>query len=288
MIIDFRFSCPIPEGLDRYLKPKAHMAHYAEHYGARVYGEGSLGRYMEPSELIDWLDSLGVDRVLMKCADSETTRGTKTPMDKIYGYVRQRPDRLLAAAGVDPHKGMRAVRELEHAVKEYGFVACNMGPWELELHANDKRFYPIYTKCCELDIPVLLHTSMNLSRNLLMEYGRPIHLDEVARDFPELKIVAVHGGWPWMLEMVAVAWKQPNVYIEISGTRPKYIGTPNTGWEPLLQFGNGVLKNKVLWASNWPMLDPKEGIEGVRSFPLREEVKRMWLGENAARLLKLA
>jgi uncharacterized protein len=182
---------------------------------------------------------------------------------------------------------MGAVRELEDAVRVFGFKAVNLNPFELRLHANHKKLYPIYAKCVELDVPVLLHTSFNLTRGIPLDYGRPLYLDEVASDFPELKIVAVHGGWPWVIEMVALGWKYPNVYIEISGTMPKYIGMPGTGWDPLLVYGNGLIQDRILWGSNWPMIEPKESMEWLQHFPLKEEVKRKWLGENAARLLKL-
>jgi predicted TIM-barrel fold metal-dependent hydrolase len=286
MIVDFRFTPPTPEGLNRYARPAAHMKGYADAYGERVFGGKGL-ETMPADALVRWLDEQGVDRVLLKCADTETTLGAKYPMEKLHDYVRPHADRLLATAGVDPHKGVRAVRELEEAVRSYGFRAVNLSPFELRLHANDRKFYPIYTKCVELDIPVLLHTSFNLTRDISLDYGRPIHLDDVARDFPELKIVAVHGGWPWVLEMVALCWKYPNVYIEISGTMPKYIMTPNSGWDPLLVYGNGLIQDRVLWGSNWPMIRPGESLEWMRKFPLKEEVRRKWLGENAARLLKL-
>lgn len=286
MIVDFRFTPPTPEGLPRYTSPPRHMKGYAEAYGERVFGGKTL-RVMTAVELVRWLDEQGVDRVLLKCSDTETTLGAKYPMERLHDYVKGHPNRLLATAGVDPHKGMGAVREIEEAVRAFGFKAVNLNPFELRLHANDKKFYPIYAKCVELDVPVLLHTSFNLTRDFSLDYGRPLYLDEVARDFPELMIVAVHGGWPWVLEMVAICWKYPNVYIEISGTMPKYIMTPNSGWDPLLVYGNGLLQDRILWGSNWPMIEPKESIEWVRKFPLKDEVKQKWLGENAARLLKL-
>jgi len=288
VIIDFRFTPPTPEALPRYTAPPKHMAGYAQAYGKRVFGGKEAGvDFMSADALVKWMDEQGVDKVLLKCSDNETLMGKRYPHEKLYEYVKEHPTRLLATAGADPYKGMVAVRELERAVKEYGFKGLNMGPWELKLHANDKKFYPIYAKCVELDIPVLLHTSFNLTRELMLDYGRPIYLDEVAKDFPELKIVAVHGGWPWVLEMIAVAWKYPNVYIEISGTMPKYIATPNSGWDPLFVYGNTVIQDRVLWASNWPMITPKESLVGVRQFPLKETVRKKWLGENAARLLKL-
>ena len=286
MILDFRFTPPTPEGLPRYTTPAPHMKGYAEAYGERVFGGRSL-EAMSPDSFVKWLDAQGVDKVLLKCSDSETTLGAKYPMDRLYDFVKAHPDRLLGTAGVDPHKGMRAVRELEDAVRRFGFKAVNLSPFELRLRANDKKIYPIYAKCVELGVPVLLHTSFNLTREISLDFGRPTYLEEVAIDFPELKIVAVHGGWPWVLEMVALSWKYPTLYIEISGTMPKYIMTPNSGWDPLLVYGNGLLQDRVLWGSNWPMIEPKESLGWARKFPLKEEVKEKWLGGNAARLLRL-
>lgn len=286
MIIDFRFTPPTPEGLPRYTSPPKHLAGYADTFGTRVYGGSNPDvRQMPAEELVAYLDRVGVDKALLKSGDNETTQGKKYPMENLAAYVKGHEDRLVGIAGVDVHKGMRAVRELEWSVKELGFKGVNLGPYELKLRANDKKYYPIYTKCVELDIPVLLHTSINFSQELLLDFGNPMYVDEVAVDFPELKIVCVHGGWPWMTQMVAVAWRHKNVYIEISGIRPKYIAMPGTGYEPLLVYGNSILQNQVVWGSNWPQVTPEEGIEGVRGFPLKEDVKEKWLGLNAARLL---
>src|SRR5206468_7448323 len=125
MILDFRFTPPTPEGLPRYTTPAPHMKGYAEAYGERVFGGRSL-EAMSPDSFVKWLDAQGVDKVLLKCSDSETTLGAKYPMDRLYDFVKAHPDRLLGTAGVDPHKGMRAVRELEDAVRRFGFKAVNL------------------------------------------------------------------------------------------------------------------------------------------------------------------
>ncbi len=288
MIIDFRLTPPIPEGLGRYVEPPPHMAGYSKTYGSRVFGrETDEVRYMELEEFVEFLNEQGVDMGVLKTSDTTSTIGKRFPAEKLTEYVDDHREKFLLMAGADPHQGMDAVRYLEYQVKDLGYEGLNIGPFEHRLLPNDKKYYPLYAKCVELDVPVLIHTSINFSTELRMETGRPILLDEVAVDFPELKIVAVHGGWPWVQELVGVAWKNPNVFIEISGTRPKYINTPGTGWEPLLRYGNGVLKNKIVWGSNWPMITPREGIEGVRGFPLKEEVKQMWLGLNAAKVFGL-
>jgi predicted TIM-barrel fold metal-dependent hydrolase len=142
MIVDFRFTPPTPEGLPRYRTPAAHMKGYAEAYGERVFGGQTLEE-MPPDRFVAWLDEQGVDKVLLKCSDTETTLGTKYPMPKLYEYIRNHPDRLLGTASVDPHKGSTAVQELERAVRDCGFKAANFNPFELGLRANDKKFYPL-------------------------------------------------------------------------------------------------------------------------------------------------
>ena len=120
-----------------------------------------------------------------------------------------------------------------------------------------------------------------------MEYSHPRYLDQVATDLPELKIVATHGGWPWVTEMVAVAWKHPNVYIDTAGQSPKYIAMASMGWAPLMQLGNSLLQDRILFATRYPLLTFERALEEFNQLPLKEEVKEKWLGKNAARLLKL-
>ena len=153
---------------------------------------------MRPGEFVAFLDTQGVDKALIKTSDMTTISGTKFPADVLYEYIKDYPNRLIGTAGCDPFRGMDAVRDLGTRSKRLWASGVTWGPWELGIYANDKKFYPIYAKCVELDIPVLLHTSMNLSSSNLLDFGRPIYLDEVAKDFPELRIVAVHGGWPWI------------------------------------------------------------------------------------------
>ena len=286
MIIDFRHTPPTDEGLARYVNPPPHLQGYAERYGERVYG-GSNAEVttMSAVELLARLDQLGIDMAVLKSADNESTHGTKYPLERLAAYVDGHGDRLFPVAGVDPHKGMVAVREVEWAVRELGFRGVNLGPFEQRLRANDALYFPIYAKCVEFDIPVLLHTGVNFSSGLSLDFGHPRHLDDVAVAFPDLKIVAVHGGWPWVLETVAVAWRHRNVFIDISGVRPRYILKPGSGWEPLLNYGASVLADRVLWGSNWPQVAPEEWLAAIDSFPLSDDVRAKWLGGNAARLL---
>jgi len=153
---------------------------------------------------------------------------------------------------------------------------------------NDKKYYPFYAKCVELNIPIRAHTSMNYATDRAMDLGRPIYLDEVARDFPELVIIAGLGGWPWVPELVGLARRHQNVYIDTAAHRPKYIKYPGSGFEMLLQFGNTVLQDRILFASSWMTLGlpMKQIIEEMEDLPRNDAVKRKWMYENAARILE--
>lgn len=208
--------------------------------------------------------------------------------DRTAEVVAQYPGRLLGQALANPHEGMQAVRELERAVKELGLRSFYASPFRYGLPPNDKKFYPLYAKAAELHIPVFVYVTMNYNTALPMDLSHPRHLDEVAMDFPELPLIAGCGGWPWVPEMVGVARRHQNVYIDTEAHRPKHLATPGSGWEMLLQFGNTLLQDRVLFASNWAAyFQPSEGvlqrvIAEMWALPLKEAVKEKWLYHNAA------
>jgi predicted TIM-barrel fold metal-dependent hydrolase len=210
--------------------------------------------------------------------------------DRTAEVVAQYPGRFLGQALANPHEGMQAVRELERAVKELGLRSFYASPFRYGLPPNHKKFYPLYAKAAELHIPVFVYVTMNYNTALPMDLSHPRHLDEVAIDFPELPLIAGCGGWPWVPEMVGVARRHQNVYIDTEAHRPKHLATPGSGWEMLLQFGNTLLQDRVLFASNWasyfqPSADVLHRIIAeMRALPLKEAVKEKWLYHNAARL----
>jgi predicted TIM-barrel fold metal-dependent hydrolase len=207
--------------------------------------------------------------------------------DAVYRMAQAHPDKFVAHyLCVNPLEGDDMAKVVEKEVKERGFKGVNIQGFSCRLRANDKRFYPVYAECQELGIPVTIHSSVNFSVDRTIDYSRPIYIDEVACEFPDLAIVANHGGWPWVTEMVAVAWKHPNVYIEIGAVSPKYIGKPGTGWEPLMVYGNSLLQDRVLFATD-NMLPHKRCVDELNALPLKDSVKEKWLGANAARLLGL-
>jgi predicted TIM-barrel fold metal-dependent hydrolase len=285
-VIDICVIPPLEETLEGFANPDGDFAMYNQLYA----GQESMIDQLKADPfafLLNLMDDAGVDIAVLPAEDAETTMGMKTPNEKVAEFAAKAPERMIGMAAVDPHKGMRAVRELEYAVKELNMKALCLEPWLHKIRSNDKLYYPIYAKCVELDIPVWVHTSLNFVPQLTMDFGRPIYLDEVAGHFPELKIIAGHGGWPWVNEMMAFLWRHANAYTDISAVRPKYVEADNTGWETLMRYGNSLLQDKILFGTAWPAQPLKENVEAVRAMPLKPQVIDKWLGGNAKRLFNL-
>lgn len=240
-----------------------------------------------PEKLIEYLDSEGIEKAVVRARDIESTYGMKITNEACAELVNKYPDRLIGLAGADPLKGKQAGKDVEHAIKDLGLKGVDMWTHEYKLPASDHAYYPIYEKCVELNAVVFIETSMHFNRDARMDVCRPIHLDYIAVDFPDLTLVGSTPGFPWVSELMAVCWRHPNVYACTSTIRPKYFGMPNSGYNTLIQFGNTVLQDKIIFASGWPMLPMKRGVEEIRGLPLKEEVKDKWLYHNAARLFSL-
>lgn len=235
------------------------------------------------------LDDMGVEKAVIFNLDEETPSGLKgLPNDYYADIVRQYPDKFIGMAGIDPLKGMAAVREIRRSY-DLGLRGIGVRPFMFGIPPHHAKMYPLYTTCVELDIPIWFHTGINYSTNN-MEVERPIYFDIVAQDFPELKIIAGHAGWPWIPEMMAVARRNANVYIDIASIEPKYLGMPGSGWETLMNLGNSILQDRILFASTWLFMGRtiKQLADGVMDLPLKETVKRKWLYDNAARLFGLS
>jgi hypothetical protein len=288
-IFDYSLTTPNADILRYYHPYPEHLANYDRVYRSSTrlaelaaYENRPLGHFMR------FLDALGIDRICVKARDLETTFGLKIPNETVAKLVRAFPGRVIGFAGADPHKGMAAVRELERAVRTLGLRGLNLQLYEHKLPANDKKLYPLYAKACELDIAVNVHVSINFSTRSLMAYGNPAHLDEVAVDFPELRLVAGPPGWPWVEELVGVAWRHPNVYIAIESVRPALLAKRNSGYEPLFAYGNGVLSDKVIFGSGWPLIPLRRTIQEMMALPWKPEVLPLLFRENGLRALGLS
>lgn len=268
---------------------KAHLDNYRRVYASSEKRAGQ-GKGTPADALRDYFamyDRVGAEHVVIKARDVETTFGLKIRNEDIAEFCREHGPRFIGFAGVDPHKGMDAVRELEFAVRELGLRGLNIQCFECKLPINDRKLYPLYAKCVELGIPANIHTGINFSTRTKMSYGHPSNLDEVAVDFPELRLIASPPGFPWVHELIGVAWRHPNVHIGLVAVRPKYLNVANSGYEPLLQYGNTVLQDKIIFGSAWPMQPLEQAIADIDALPIKDTVREKWLGLNAARFLGL-
>ncbi len=282
-------DCAVTPPFKEFFIEPSYMKDYFRIYGPDL--EQGLSALVKaewtPESFVKLLDDEGIDIAVIRSRDIETTFGMKIPDEACAAIVRRFPDRFIGLAGADPLKGKGALENLEHAVKDLGLKGIDLWTYEYNLPASDRKYYPLYEKCLELNAVVFIESSMHFRRDVRMDICRPNHLDYVAVDFPDLKIVGSTPGFPWVAELVAVAWRHPNVYISTSTVRPKYLGKSNSGYETLLQLGGSVLADKIMFASGWPMLSMKQGVGEVCHLPLREEVKDKWLYHNAARLFGL-
>lgn len=215
-----------------------------------------------------------VDRIVLSAT---AFPGSPVDNDAVADIVRQTPEKLVGCASVDPLLGMAAVRELRRAVEELGFRALKLLPFLYDRPPNDAAYYPLYAACVDLGIPVLVLTGHTAVKRR-SEVGRPLHLDDVALHFPELTIIAGHGGYPWTDELISLAWKHANLYIDTSGHRPKYL-PPS-----LRHFLNSYGREKVMFGTGYPLMDFAGPIEEACEMDLRTEALNGYLWGNAARV----
>lgn len=201
--------------------------------------------------------------------------------ESVARAAAKHPGRIFGEYHADPTDIMAAVRGLEHYVKEHGFKALRIEPFLWRKPPTDRVYYPLYAKCVELD--VAFQTQVGHTGPLFpSDTGRPLYIDEVALDFPDLRIVCGHIGWPWTEEMIAVAWKHRNVFIDTSAHLPKHFP------ERFVYWMQRNLQDKVLYASDYPLV-PFGRILGQvdEHLGLSLEIKRKYLRENAKRAFKL-
>ncbi len=203
--------------------------------------------------------------------------------DEVAAWVQTHPDRFAGLAAVALDRPMEAVRELRRCVQELGFIGLRMLPWLWETPPTDRRFYPLYAACVELGVPFC--TQVGHTGPLRpSEPGRPIpYIDQIAIDFPELTIVGGHIGYPWTEEMIAVARKHENVYIDTSAYTSKRIPPELVAY---MKTGSG--RHKVLFGSNYPMILPQVALEALDTLDLDEETRALYLHENTQRVFGLA
>ena len=233
------------------------------------------------------MDAAGTERAMLiaaKVGPKHHPACYHVPYEIVRDAVRRYPDRFYGLAGLDPTEGMAGVRALERAVRDDGFIGAHFYPHWFELAPDHARWYPFYAKCVELDIPVQLQVgqSMIYDPSLpLRSVGRPIALDAVACDFPELKIIGIHVGIPWTEEMIAMAWKHPNVYIGCDAHSPAY-------WpDSFKHYVNSYGQDKVIFGTDFPILRFERTRQEIEALGLKPAALRKLLRDNANRVYRL-
>jgi uncharacterized protein len=226
------------------------------------------------------LDAAGVELGVL-CA-WHGPQGALISNDEVAACRDAHPGRFAALASVPLNRPMEAVRELRRCVQERGFCGLRVLPWLWETPPTDRRFYPLYAACVELGVPFC--TQVGHTGPLRpSEPGRPIpYIDQIAIDFPELVIVGGHVGYPWTEEMIAVARKHENVYIDTSAYTIRRLP------EELIAYMRTVSgSRKVLFGSNYPMIAPAAALEDLGRLGLDDAASALYLHENARRVFGL-
>lgn len=209
-------------------------------------------------------------------------QGVLISNENVAQHVATAPHRFKGLASVNLHDPMGAVRDIRKWVEGEKFVGVRMVPWLWDLPPNDRRYYPIYAACIEAGVPFCTqigHTGP-LCRS---EPGRPIpYLEDVLLDFPELVVVAGHVGFPWIDEVISLAHKFPNFYVDTSAYVVRRLP------ETLVRFMREEGQSRVLFGTNWPMLSPQRCLEGLDQLGIAGDARESFLSLNARRVFNLA
>ncbi|GAU08212.1 amidohydrolase family protein [Desulfoplanes formicivorans] len=233
-------------------------------------------------EVVEDLKKHNVVKAVITGRDCESTYDAASNNAGVVDFVQSFPEIFLGFVGLDPHKGMKAVGELQESVESLGMHGASIDPYLARIPANDARYYPLYAKCCELGVPMVISTGpATLVPNAVMEHAAPRYIDYVARDFPDLKIIISHGGYPWVNEAIIVTERNRNVYMELS----EYEHHP--GAEAYVQAANTIIPDKILFASAHPGVDFRQAMNLYNELPFAANVRENIMYNNAARVLGL-
>lgn len=261
---------------------------FDEDFMAQIRMPMEMRKGISIEQYLTMMDHAAIDRSLLiavRAGDMRMKGSFQIPYERVHEVCQQHPHRFSGLAGIDPFRGMQGLYDLEQAVREFGFVGAHLYPHWFELAPDHAKYYPYYAKCCELDIPIMMQVGQNLiyQRDLrFRSVGRPITLDTVACDFPELKLIGIHIGIPWAAEMIAMSWKHENIYIGADAYAPRY-------WpQELVHYINSYGRNKVLFGTDWPVISPDRALQEIDDLGLRDESKQMLIRDNALNVFRLA
>ena len=252
---------------------------------AAEYFKGGAAR--DAASLADYYRSRKMACVIFTV--DETLTGTpRLSNDEVVAFAESNRDIAIPFASINPTRGAEAVREARRLVEAGGIRGLKLHPPIQEFFANDRIAYPLYEVFAEARLPVVFHTGhsgigtgMRGGGGIRQKYGNPIYIDDVAVDFPDMPIVMAHPSFPWQDEAISICLHKPQVYIDLSGWSPKYFSPT------LVQYANSLLKHKVMFGSDYPLLTPDRWLADFEKLPIKDDVRPLILKENAIRFLKL-
>jgi predicted TIM-barrel fold metal-dependent hydrolase len=237
----------------------------------------------QPATLEEWVVNFereGVERVVFTGRQSEGTESYDVSNNYVADVASQFRGKVIGFAGINPLLGMRSVRAVEHAIKELGLKGISIDPFGGPVEPNDRRLYPVYAKCAELNVPVVITCGPLPFAGPRLRHGDVRCVDDVAADFPELTIIIDHSGWPWVTETIAIAFRHDNVYIDTS----LYSHLP--GAVHFAEAANTIIPDRIMFASCFPIVPVRTAIERVRALPFTDEALDRVLYTNANALLQ--
>ena len=279
--IDIHVHIPVPDSMQhpKELERRAAMARY---FGARAAEQTPMG----VDQLADHYRALDMIAVLLT-VDAETATGIPpVAMSFIADSVKKHPDAFIGFGAVDPNKGRAAVEQLTE-IAGLGLKGLKFHAGSQVFAANDRRFYPLWERAQELGLICLFHSGTTGAGagqpgggGIKLEYMRPIpYVDDIAADFPDLKIILAHPSFPWDKDGLAVIRHKPNVYMDLSGWSPAY-------FDPLVvQYARTIAQDKILFGSDWPVVTPDRWMRDFAAYEFDPAVQRKIFIENSAKLL---
>ncbi|SAI41656.1 decarboxylase [Bordetella ansorpii] len=281
MLIDFASRPPVPE----FKVDSVHMSNYRRVYKSSEQAVADDRAATDLAAYFKMYDDLGAVHVVLKARDAQTTLGFKVTNESVAAFCKAYGPRFIGFAAVDPHRGEQALAEFDHAILGLGLKGLNVQGFENQLAINDPKLMALYARCEALKVPVNIHCGMNFSLSSKAAYGHPLALDDVLTTFPRLRVCASPPGWPWIAELLAMAWRHDNLWIGLSAVRPKLLTKAGSGYEGLLCYGAGLLKQKIIFGSGYPMIPVERSVKEIQAMGLDEAVQRAWLHENATAFL---
>ncbi|MBI1764222.1 MAG: amidohydrolase [Acidobacteria bacterium] len=272
--------------IDTHVHLETELADNAANEAAQKYfGKAGVGR--NRYELAEYYRARKIGCVVFT-VDERLTGRPPIPNDEIAAFAAENSDIMFAFASVDPTRGREAVAEAKRLIAAGGIRGFKLHPPLQQFHPNDQRIYPFYEVINAAKLPVIFHTGhsgigtgMPGGGGVRLKYGNPMDIDDVAVDFPDMPIIMAHPSFPWQDEAISVCLHKPQVYIDLSGWSPKYFSPT------LVQYANTLLKRKVLFGSDYPLIAPDRWLADFEKIAIKDEVRPLILKENALRLLGL-